>query len=187
MRTLRKTVPTGRGTRIASHASSRPPHRRGPSLGPIGRPTRAPRALSLVEVVVALVLLVFGLGGVLQLYTRQLREFGRLERRGRAEGIARQRLAELQGLGFQELKARYLKGVSQASLPAESGPPTPGAESLPFTVRLQETRVAQMPPAIRVTVEVQWGRPHAGRDGARSEAGDGAYLTREVTGYVVSR
>ena len=178
---------SGPGAPIASRSSSRLSDDGLLSTGPISRTARVPRALSLVEVVVALVLLVFGLGGVLQLYTRQLREFGRLERRVRAEQVARQHLVEFQDLGFQTLKTRYLRDVSEAMLPGEGGPPTPGAIHLPYTVRLEETRVADMPPAIRVTVEVQWNSKRGGRDGLRTGDEEGALLTREVSGYVVSQ
>ena len=146
------------------------------------------RGFSLVEVLIALLLLVVGLGGALGLYTRQINAVGNAQRRLQAENIARARLAEVQAEGYEMLLTRHLIGDTRASkllneTTAAPSSKTPAIAPPSFRRSVQIEGLAAdadnaLPPRIRITVRVEWA---AGVAAKRKHLTSG-----EAIGYVVS-
>jgi prepilin-type N-terminal cleavage/methylation domain-containing protein len=91
------------------------------------RPTG--RGFSLMEVLIALVVIAFGLYGILDLISNNQRASIRTERRAVATELCRAKMAEVQAGGFDAVAALWAKSPANAAasfvLPAERAPFTP--------------------------------------------------------------
>ncbi len=152
------------------------------------RPRRRPRGFSLVEVLVALVLLLVGLGGVMGLYTRELKNLGQTQRRARADYLARGYLSQVQAMGYETLKSRHLKESPESFL----GPNLnkyPEDPDFWWNARLKSEGASEtknLPPRVKIAVRVGWGRPPAEDSPKMDDGARQSLKIREVTGYAVA-
>jgi len=77
--------------------------------------TNLRRGISLIEILIAVVFLAFGLAGVTDMYITQIKQAARVRQQQSASAAADSALAELQSAGFAALDARML------TLPKSSG------------------------------------------------------------------
>jgi type II secretory pathway pseudopilin PulG len=140
--------------------------------------------MSLMEVMLAIVVLVFGLGGIMDLYGRQVQGIGQARAALRADHLARCYLAQIEAAGYEGLRTRYLKESSEALF--DDSPTREAAldPTLWWSARL-ERQAADVPPArIRITVVVGWGTQPSGSDSAAAFAANSK--SRKAIGYVVA-
>lgn len=140
------------------------------------------RGMSLVEILVALVFLMFGLAGIVELYVNQARHLARTERLNRAESIARGNLAELQATGYDGLSGRIQSddSVDKASLFREA---TRFEMDTDFVWNADLTKISiEGIPAVRVVVTCRWQPDVTGGEARGEESG----VQKEVIGYAVA-
>lgn len=148
-------------------------------LFPLRARRRNQRGMSLIEVLIALMLLTIGLGGVMDLYTNQLKNVGWNQKRVRADHLARSRLAQLQIAGYARLKSQYLADSDEAVF-------DPGTD-LECTAILENQKGEELqglPARIKITVLVTLIEPTMGKSDIR--ALETHYNFRKAVGYAVA-
>jgi len=148
------------------------------------RVRRTCRGLSLVEVLVALLLLAVGLGGAMGLVTRQVTGLDRTQNGARADALARGRLVQLQAVGYGALNERYLRDTDTAYF-GDKAEHRSSADAW-WSARLTKAQPAGPGiEAIRIAVTVGWGSATPRTENGPKKNRD-LSKTREVTGYVVA-
>lgn len=146
--------------------------------------------MTLVEVLVALLLLSFGLAGVVDLYRGQLRHLSLTRRQGQSLELAHGYLAQLQAAGYDALDQAIRRKDPAGSADEVSLNPFPvaakegGAIGRPakWNAHLRRETLGGIA-CIRVSVEVL---PESPGPGATSSAGSASARRKEVVGYAVS-
>ena len=139
--------------------------------------------LTLIEVLVAIVLLVIGIGGVMELFTNQMVGQKRSLRRLQAETLARGYLAQIQAAGYSELKSRYLADATEAYFGGEQNHFKEPDGEFWGGARLHAEQPVGLRPVIRIAVQMNWG---PGASGTQNAAEADQTTSGEVVGYVVA-
>lgn len=140
--------------------------------------------MSLMEVMLALVVLAFGLGGIMDLYARQVQGTGQARIALRADQLARCYLAQIEAVGYDGLRTRYLKESSEALF--DDSPTREAALDPTFwwSARLEQQAAGEPLARIRVIVVVGWGTQPSGSDPPAAFVTDSK--SRKAVGYVVA-
>jgi prepilin-type N-terminal cleavage/methylation domain-containing protein len=135
------------------------------------------RGVSLVEVLIALIVISLGIGGALDLFARQVQGIGKSRSRISQTHFAEGKMTHLRARGYDTLSAN-LAGKIEASQFASGV-----REDLQiwWTAYLEDQPDAQPRPRIRI--EVHCGNLRTKAEDAATTKTPGAY--RKVTGYVV--
>jgi len=118
------------------------------------------RGYSMMEVLLALVVISFGLYGLLDLITTTQKQSVRAHRRAVAVELARARMAELQAAGYDAVAGLWAKSSADPSKPLDY-PPETAAFAAPYKAKnfrwqAHLVRDAQHPEVIQVEVRVTW-------------------------------
>ena len=155
----------------------------------MGNRSKARRGVTLMEILLALVLLSFGLFGVVDLYMNQSRLVVRSQRQVRAASLAQSYLAQLQAAGYGALDEKLRTHADAASpdrswlFPSPTGSTLDGDFEWNAHLRRIETDGRKR---IEARVVVERGAPasgRAGQDSAHSSTPTGG-VRKEVTGHV---
>jgi len=141
-----------------------------------GKPNRTianPSGFSLIEVLIALVVLVFALYGVLDLVASTQRLAFRAQRRAAAVELARAKIAEIQAAGFNSVTALWAKSPGGPSQPFVYPPtlaefPAP-YDAKPFRWQARFDPVPEHPEVVNMVVRVFWHPPAPRAAGAEVE------------------
>jgi prepilin-type N-terminal cleavage/methylation domain-containing protein len=120
------------------------------------------RGFSLIEVLLALVILTIGLYGVLDLIISTHNRSARTERRAAAIELARGKMAELQAMGYEWVEARNLvpraaDGASSPTFfPAQAAKFEPPYEAPVYRWQARFDRDPKEPDLVNVEVRVTW-------------------------------
>lgn len=141
------------------------------------------RGLSLAEVLVSIVFLVFGLGATLGLYGKQTNNLIVATHARHAELLAGNSLARAQAAGYTTLLQRFDEAATVVEPPAELFPTKKrkSGKEPDFwrTMRLEKIQIEGLD-CIRVTVRAGWDEPPKNFS---DEKADHIFM-REVTTYV---
>jgi prepilin-type N-terminal cleavage/methylation domain-containing protein len=142
----------------------------------------ARRGMTLVEVLVAVLLLAFGLSGVMDLYSVQLRHLSLTRNREQAQELAYGYLAQLQASGYNALDQTIRRQdpnatAGEAIVAKEAGPEGKPAK---WNARLRREKFDGID-CIRIGVEVFAEAP----TGAAAPSVSTPGAKKEVVGYVV--
>ena len=142
------------------------------------------RGMSLVEVLVALVFLAFGLAGVMEMYITQSRHVARTQRLDRVTSLAYGFLAQMQETGYAALeqKTRVLaeKTPGSGQFDMYPNPIRVGSDVQMNATLKKETREGV--PCIQIRVRAFWQPGTAGGAAVAAEQG----IRKEVVGYVAA-
>lgn len=141
------------------------------------------RGMSLVEVLVALVFLAFGLAGVMEMYLVQTRHVARSQRVARVTSQAYSCLAQMQETGYAALDQKI--GVLEKAPGAGQAGMYPDPTKVDSDIRMnatlkKETRAGV--PCIQIKVTTFWQPGTAGAEAVAKEQG----IRKEVVGYVAA-
>jgi len=118
------------------------------------------RGFSLMEVLIALVVIAFALYGILDLMASNERLSLRAARREVAIELARAKMAELQTAGFDAVARQWANSPAATSntltYPAERAPFTPLYNAKPFQWQVRFDRGEPQSEVMQVKVEVFW-------------------------------
>jgi Tfp pilus assembly protein PilV len=153
------------------------------------KPRSALCGVSLMEVLLALVLISFGLFGIVDLYMNQAKHVARTQQQVQAASLAQSYLAQLQAAGYQAVEEKIRTHADAANPDLASLFPRPTGSTLnsDFEWNAYLRRVAtDDPKRIEITIVVQRASP-ASKAAGQDEAGPSAQregVRREVRGYV---
>jgi type II secretory pathway pseudopilin PulG len=141
------------------------------------------RGVSLVETLIALLLLTLGLGGVVELFMTQARYVNRSARESRRENLARVYLNQLQAAGHEEIEDQ-MGVLAKPETPDTAelfGSPTKSTLDPDFRWNARLTREdMEGVKVIQIRVQTIWS-PDANPDARPSDSAE-----KEAVGYVVS-
>jgi type II secretory pathway pseudopilin PulG len=138
------------------------------------------RGISLVEILVALVFLVFGLAGVTDLYVTQMQQAARVRQQQSVSAAAFSALTILQSAGFAALDGKL--AVLPKASPSENdvalfSQPIPSADkNIVWNAHLKKELQPDGSSRIRVAVQASW----------LAAAVPGKSIQKEVVGYVAA-
>lgn len=139
------------------------------------------RGLSLVEVLIAVVFLVFGLGGIVKLYSHQQIQVARAARVSRAERLAQGYLAHLQKAGYENLNQMYQAFEDEDKKKAYERPmQSKDDPDFQWNLELEPVTIEGIP-MLYMQVKT-WYMP-----GGKAAEGPVGNIRKEVSGYVAAR